>query len=112
MVDELPGVELFGLLLLGVEVDDGFVVLFGFVVSVLLELLLGVADVEEELLDGEVASGVLLVLDDGELEFMSELLDGEVVLDGEVEVLDPVWLDDVDGVLWVASVLLELVLLL
>lgn len=88
MVLLLSGVELFGLELFGVEVEDGLVVLLGLVEfgSVLLE--------EVEL--GEV--DVLLLELDGEVEFMSELLDeGEVVEDGELEVLDPVWLDELDG---------------
>jgi hypothetical protein len=96
VVELLSGVEPFGVVLFGVELDDGLVVLVGLVefVSVLLELLVD---------DGEVASVLLLVLLDVEVEFMSELLllvDGEVVELGEVEVLEPVWLDDVDGVLW------------
>jgi hypothetical protein len=91
----LSGVELFGLVLFGVEVEDGLLV-FGFAefMSVLPELELG-----------EV---VLLELD-GEVEFMSELLelgvvvsDGEVVDEGELEVLDPVWLDEVEGLLCAA----------
>ena len=96
----LSGVELFGLLEFGVDVDDGLVVLFGLVVSVLLELVVSVL-LELELGDVDVE---LLLLLEGEVEFMSELLlldeDGEVVDDGEVEELDPVWLVEVDGVLW------------
>ena len=76
------------MLLFGVEVEFGLVVLLG-LVEVLLELELG----EVELLPLEL---------DGEVEFMSELLlleDGEVVEEGEVELLEPVWLEDVDGLL-------------
>jgi hypothetical protein len=109
-VELLSGVELFGVLEFGVEVDDGLVVLVGFVdvVSVLLELVLLLGEVEVELLL------------DGEVEFISELLldeeDGEVVEEGEVEELEPVWLDDVEGVLCalpaaLGSVLVELLLL-
>jgi hypothetical protein len=67
--------ELFGLLLSGVEVEFGLVVLLG------LEPF------------GEVEFG--------EVEFMSELLDGEVevVDEGELDVLEPVWLLWVEGVL-------------
>lgn len=76
----LSGVELlFGL----VELDEGLVeVLFGFVefMSELLELEVGEVVSVELLLDGVV-----------EVEFMSELL--LVVEDGEVELVDPVWLD-------------------
>ena len=82
----LSGVELlFGL----VELDDGLVeVLFEFVefMSELLELEVGEVVSVELLLDGVEV-----------VEFMSELL--LVVEDGEVELLDPVWLDCVDGVL-------------
>ena len=100
----VSGVEEFGLLLFGVELEEGFEVLFGFeeFMSLLLELELG--DVLLlELESGEVLllellelDGVLLELD-GEVEFMSELL--PVVEDGEVEVLEPLGLDCVDGVL-------------
>jgi len=91
----VSGVEEFGLLLFGVALEFGFDVLFGFdeFMSELLELLLG--DVVEEL---ELLEGELLVLLDGEVEFMSVLLE-PVVEDGEVELLEPVWLDWVDGVL-------------
>jgi hypothetical protein len=110
VVELLSGVELLGVVEFGVEVDDGLVVLVGFVevVSVLLELVL---------LLGEVAVELLL---DGVVEFISELLldeeDGEVVEEGEVEELEPVWLDDVEGVLCalpaaLGSVLVELLLL-
>jgi hypothetical protein len=89
----VSGVELLGLLLLGVVVEDGLVVL------------LGLEEFMSELLDGEVELGeleVLLLELDGEVEFMSVLLlepDGEVVEDGELEVLESLWLDDVDGLL-------------
>ena len=85
----MSGVEEFGLLLFGVEFEDGFEVLFGFdeFMSVLeLELLLGVVlDVE------------LLVPVD---EFASELLvlEGEVVEDGELDV--PLCVEELDGELW------------
>ena len=86
----LSGVELelFGLVVL---VDDGLVELVGFVefMSELLEPV-GEVDVLELLLDGEDEL-------EFELEFMSELL--LVVDDGELELLEPVWLDCVDGVL-------------
>ena len=86
-VELVSGVELelFGVVELE---DDGLVdELFGVVefISELLELELGDA-VSVELLLGGV-----------ELEFMSELL--LVVEDGEFELLEPVWLDWVEGVL-------------
>jgi hypothetical protein len=91
VLELLSGVEPLGFVLLGVEVEDGLL-LFGFAEFIsVLELELG----EVVLLDPE-----------GEVEFMSELLelglvvsDGDVVEDGELEVLDPVWLDEVEGLL-------------
>ncbi len=102
----LSGVDEFGLLLFGVELEFGLDVLFGFeeFMSELLELLLELGLVES-VLDGvldvvELADGELLVALDGEVEFMSVLLEPVVVVeDGEVELLEPVWLDEVDGVL-------------
>ncbi len=74
----VSGLVLFGLVLFGVEVEDGLEVLFGFVefMSELLELEFG------------VALGLLPEFD-GEVEFMSGLAveDGEVVDDGELELL-------------------------
>jgi hypothetical protein len=92
-VELVSGVVLLGLVLFGVEFDDGLEVLpeLDEFVSVLLELGFGVALLPPEL--------------DGDVEFMSELDgellvdDGDVVDDGEVDVLDPVWLDEVDGTL-------------
>ncbi len=91
----------FGLLLFGVELELGFEVLFGFeeFISVLLELLLLELGLVESVLEGvlevlELLDGELLVLE-GDVEFISELL--LVEDDGEVEVLEPVWLDWVDG---------------
>jgi hypothetical protein len=82
--------ELFGLLLSGVEVELGLVVLLGF--ELFGEVEFGEVEFMSELLDPEV---------DGVVEFMSELLDGEVevVDEGELDVLEPVWLLWVEGVL-------------
>lgn len=93
----MSGVELLGLVLSGVELEDGLVVeLFGFVefISVLLELELGDVLLELELGD------VLLELElDGDVELWSVLepvvLDGDVVEEGDVEVPD--WVDELDG---------------
>ncbi len=99
----LSGVDEFGLLLFGVELEFGLDVLFGFE-EFMSELLLELGLVES-VLDGvldvvELADGELLVVLDGEVEFMSVLLEPVVVVeDGEVELLEPVWLDEVDGVL-------------
>jgi hypothetical protein len=82
------GLEPFGSVLFGVEVDDGLLVL------------LGLEELVSELLDPEL--GEVEVVPDGEVAFMSELEleEGAVVEEGELDVLDPVWLDEVDGVLW------------
>lgn len=80
------GLEPFGSVLFGVEVEAGLV-LFGLdaFVSEVLEPALGEAELVPE----------------GEVAFMSELglEEGDVVDEGELEVLDPVWLDEVEGVL-------------
>ena len=98
----MSGVELLGLLLFGVE--DGLVVLLGLVefMSVLLELELG--DVELLEPDGEEVDGDAEFMSVLRLELEGDVLlplaeEGEVVEDGEVDVLVPVWLDDEDGVL-------------
>ncbi|HEY3929573.1 MAG TPA: hypothetical protein VGL89_14455 [Candidatus Koribacter sp.] len=91
------GVELLPVpeVLFGVEVELGLVELVP-LMSGLLEL--GEVELGEVEL-GEVVSVELLLLGlDGEVEFMSELLD-PVVDDGEVEVLEPVGLELVEGVL-------------
>ncbi len=82
------GFEPFGSVLFGVEVEEGLVVLLGLEAFVSEPL-------EPEL--GEVG-----LVPDGEVAFMSELEleEGEVVDEGELDVLDPVWLDEVEGVLW------------
>jgi hypothetical protein len=86
--DELvSGVVLLGLVLFGVEFDDGL-------------LLDGFEEFISELLEFEFGVAPLPPVLEGEVEFMSELelsVEGDVVEDGEVEVLDPVWLDEVDG---------------
>ena len=86
----MSGVELFGLELFGVEVEDG---LFGLVV------LLGLVEFGSVLVVLELGEVDVLLLElDGDVEFMSELLDeGAVVEEGELEVLDPAWLDELDG---------------
>jgi hypothetical protein len=88
----VSGVVLFGLLLFGVEFEDG------------LELLPVLDEFMSELLELGFEVDPFPEVD-GEVEFMSELEpellleDGEVVDDGELDVLDPVWLVDVDGAL-------------
>jgi hypothetical protein len=81
------GLEPFGSVLFGVDVEEGLVVLLG------LEAFVSEA-LEPEL--GEVE-----LVPDGEVAFMSELEleEGEVVDEGELDVLDPVWLEEVEGVL-------------
>ncbi len=82
------GLEPFGSVLFGVEVEEGLVVL------------LGLEEFVSELLEPEL--GEVELVPDGEVAFMSELEleEGAVVEEGELDVLEPVWLDEVDGVLW------------
>lgn len=82
------GFEPFGSVLFGVEVDEGLLVLFG------------LEEFISELLEPEL--GDVELVPEGDVAFMSELEveDGEVVEEGELDVLDPLWLDEVEGVLW------------
>lgn len=75
----MSGVEL---LLSGVAGDEGLVVPLGL----------------EEFMSELLASEPVLELA-GAVEFVSVVEDGEVVEEGEVAVLDPVWLEDEDGLL-------------
>jgi len=91
------------LLVSGVELLPVPVVLFG----VVLELgLVELVPLMSELLEPELGEEVELEGDevellelDGEVEFISELLD-PVVDEGEVELLEPVWLELLEGELW------------
>ena len=92
----MSGVELLPVpvVLFGVELE------FGVVVELLEEPLVPLISELLEELDGEVLDGDVVEVElDGDVEFISELLE-LVVEDGEVELVEPVWLEELEGVLW------------